>query len=969
MADKYKNWKELTENETEREDYEVEVIKEYSPWSHLAIHGGGMELMTSTVAREVAVARRQNYASLLGIKDKDNNDLHIGVTHFDAPWALSMQKGADYTFSFHGRGETDVDTIYVGGNDPDTQKKVVSALKKAGFATSASTKESGADEAGNIAAKNARKKGVHIELTRKFRNSLVESGDAKDEGKSKTTTVFKKFITALVSVTDKEKNYQNWKEFSSYEKEGEDYTLDIDKRDSRWSHLAIHGGRMELWTTQVAQSVAGTNKQSSYTLNGASRDKAQRQRINSIKFDEPQCVKLQKSVDYSVSYHGISNQEGDPEGPIVYVGGLDKKRRDSVIESLKNKGFTTKPGGKEAEGNNDDPKNIVNKNRSKAGVQLELNRSLRDSFSSTGDAGDDDGQPTKTFHDFVAAVASATRSGDQYQSWKSLSSNETEGYDYTVELNDTGSNLTHIAIHGGAMEDMTASVAREAAKKKDQSFFSVIAEDVDTTSRMRIPSTKFDHPDCVELQKSAYYSISYHERYDLDNDPKDGYVLVGGLAEELKNRLAEELRKKGFQVLPGRRLEPFNVEMGGKEGDGDHDDPKNIVNRTSSGSGAQLEISRNLLNRMSSTGSSKDESAKKTQTFWDFIGSVTTVSGIPDKPEVENGDQRCIRYFINDFNMNQPRIGYKLMKATEYAPSISPRRFNLTIPMFHGQVPTWQDPIDRITVQMEVRVMGRSASELRQRWDDFTGLCGAGKYAPVKLERYRGIYLSSDPEHDPMDRSKSFGEYANAQLESLPTPEFEAGSNQLVATVVFNVPAGQWRSNKIYMDRYTKNGSGQRCRVAKVSTLPVYSMIIRVQGGSSKNGRLAHWSVVDEQSNTGVAWTDPKGINLNDGEYVYADTSTMRAYISTKQDWPKAGEGFDDFADRIKGKAAWSDYRYIRNGPLSLTSKVQYVEGTKGDPDYEGLEHRSGVRIVMHTEDGKNVDGKELVIRSRAARI
>lgn len=558
-----------------------------------------------------------------------------------------------------------------------------------------------------------------------------------------------------------------------------------------------------------------------------------------------------------------------------------------------------------------------------------------------------------------------------YRNWQEVVDNEDPDA-YETLLTERGSDVSHLAIHGDLQELMTIAIAEAVAERNSHDFFGVRGKKgttaPDNNNLLRIPSVLFDHPDCLRLQNQVEYSWSYHGRADDLDDPEGGVVYVGGLDTYNRQRTGQALRQKGFNVIDGGR------EGGGW---GDQQYPANIVNRNvtgatlaasgmtaptalANGGGVQIEVTRTLRDRMSASGSAGDLSQGTTEVFTDFVEAVAAIAQDPAGQETEQPEERCIRYFINDYNLTQSQYGIKLMQGTEWASAISPRRFDLEIPMWHGQVPMWHDPLDTMKVTFEVEITARSQSMLRQRYNDFVSLCGTGKWVSVRLERYRGIFLMSDTEHDPADNNHPYGEYASAQLESLSAPEYDHASLRLTTTAVFNVPAGQWRTHKIYTQAFEGRGNSQRCVVAKVSSVPVYSMIIRVQGGPGGERNLASWSLVDRWSQTGVAWDDPIGVNLNNGEWLYCNTDNMRCYISNVKTMPETGESWGDFVDRINGVAAWSNFRYIRNGPLMLTHKLTWNEAA------QKLDHTSGVNISMTAIDGAGVD-RELVIRARAA--
>jgi phage replication-related protein YjqB (UPF0714/DUF867 family) len=96
--------------------------------------------------------------------------------------------------------------------------------------------------------------------------------------------------------------------------------------------------------------------------------------IASTHFDEPRCTALVRAADHVIAVHGEGSKE-----PVVYLGGKDLKLRASVRKALVKAGFTVK--------NHPNPKlqgldkrNICNRNKKGAGVQLELSPGQREKF-------------------------------------------------------------------------------------------------------------------------------------------------------------------------------------------------------------------------------------------------------------------------------------------------------------------------------------------------------------------------------------------------------------------------------------------------------------------------------------------------------------------------------------------------------------------------------------------------------------
>ena len=89
VADKYKNFMQLSAHETLDKDYRIKVNDLGTQISVVAIHGGRIEPRTSEIAQLIAKDRFNLYC-FEGIKDKKNQDLHITSHFFDEPRALKL---------------------------------------------------------------------------------------------------------------------------------------------------------------------------------------------------------------------------------------------------------------------------------------------------------------------------------------------------------------------------------------------------------------------------------------------------------------------------------------------------------------------------------------------------------------------------------------------------------------------------------------------------------------------------------------------------------------------------------------------------------------------------------------------------------------------------------------------------------------------------------------------------------------
>lgn len=1079
---KYNRWADLAAIEVEGTDYDIETVTNSSRWTHIAIHGGGMELMTTSLARAVAEAETQRYWSLIATKGANDVDLSITGTRFDNPACVALVGGASFCISYHGMSNATAGTTSpvaeVSGLDTYNRDRIINALVDAGFnAIVATHGENSTGDVNNIVNKTSSGAGVQIDMNRALRDSFLVSGNAADEGTSATTTIFDDFVAAIASVTHQEPVEVGNRPFDV----GEFGTLALTQEvtlthnrahqqacqdagsgttfftqlisdgvqladegaappdgtraargdicinrvsntgvllDRMWCRgfdhgaslggVEFEGGSFYLWlATDATEQAIGTNAYGDkickiqYVANKI-YDKGDLD-IDIYDVFPSGSERLAPCMDFASNRVGVFRRQGGVDSYRVYdMTAFRAKNFSAPFWPVNN---VANPEVRQAwciyqeyvyaiygeawgDGNPPPPTGVGNTHMTI--IHLPTGQLMEDHIRNTEMALEnrepeslniwDQHTEPKLMYGWSVSDTLPRRCRLQtisarwpYRNWQEVVENE-ETTAYEVHQTDRGSEVSHLAIHGEAQEAMTMYMAQEIAQLNEQEFFAVEGKKgstpPDNNNLLRIPSTLFDQTDCVALQNRVAYSWSYHGRATDLGDPAGGVVYVGGLDAWNRQRTAVALEAAGFNVIEGGR-------EGG--GFGDQGNAANIVNRSvtgaglfasglrgavpmalANGGGVQLELSRALRNSMSASGDAGDLTEGTTSIFTDFVNAVSSVVSDPSGNEVEAPEDKCVRYFINDYNLDQPSRGIKLMEGSEWASPVSPRRFNLEIPQFHGEVAMWHDPLDTMKVTLQVQISARTQSVLRQRWDDFVSLCGTGKWIPIRLERYRGIFLISDTEHDPLDNNRPFGEYANAQLESMTAPEYEHASLRLTTTCIFNVPVGQWRSHKVYTQAYEGPGGPFKAIVAKTSSVPVYSMIIRVQGGPGLDRNLASWSIIDRWSQTGIGWDDPVGVNLNNGEWLYCNTDNMRAYISSAQTMPEVGEDWSDFVDRINGVAAWSNFRYLRNGPLMLTHKLEWNETS------QSLTHTSGVNIEMIAIDGDPVD-RELVIQARSA--
>jgi phage replication-related protein YjqB (UPF0714/DUF867 family) len=131
-----------------------------------------------------------------------------------------------------------------------------------------------------------------------------------------------------------------------------------------------------------------------------------------------------------------------------------------------------------------------------------------------------------------------------------------------------------MAPHGGEIEPGTSEIA-ESVAGREHAFYSFEGLKSGSNLDLHVASTLFDEPRALRTAAEAYAVITIHGCRE-----KDPVVLVGGLDLPLLQATAEALEEAGFAAredprLPGRS-------------------PLNLCNRSRTGRGVQLEVSRGL---------------------------------------------------------------------------------------------------------------------------------------------------------------------------------------------------------------------------------------------------------------------------------------------------------------------------------------------------------------------------------------
>ena len=198
--------------------------------------------------------------------------------------------------------------------------------------------------------------------------------------------------------------YESFEQLSQHEKQEVDYKISFKKATSDILLMAIHGGSIESGTTELVDQIALEDNDSYYSFQGIKKKNNADLHITSSHFNEPKALDLVSDSLYTLSFHGY----GDEKDKHTYIGGLDEQLAETVRMELKEAGFSVSDAPEDIEGK--EKHNIVNRNKRKKGVQLEISTAQRKAFFTNDDFSSANRKnKTKEFYTYTKAIQKALR--------------------------------------------------------------------------------------------------------------------------------------------------------------------------------------------------------------------------------------------------------------------------------------------------------------------------------------------------------------------------------------------------------------------------------------------------------------------------------------------------------------------------------------------------------------------------------
>lgn len=171
MADKFRTFKELSENRRLGTDYRIRVKDRGTPLVILAPHGGWIEPGTSEIAEAIAGTDLSFYA-FEALKNGSHGDLHITSHRFDEPQALDVVGRSQTAVAIHGRRDQVNNAVWLGGCALALRDAIGTSLQNAGFEAELNDRLPGL-EPKNICNRTLTREGVQLELPRTMRRQLT----------------------------------------------------------------------------------------------------------------------------------------------------------------------------------------------------------------------------------------------------------------------------------------------------------------------------------------------------------------------------------------------------------------------------------------------------------------------------------------------------------------------------------------------------------------------------------------------------------------------------------------------------------------------------------------------------------------------------------------------------------------------------------------------------------------------------
>ena len=184
-----------------------------------------------------------------------------------------------------------------------------------------------------------------------------------------------------------------------------------------------------------------------------------------------------------------------------------------------------------------------------------------------------------------------------------------EGTDYNVTASNAGSRVTVLSIHGGGIEANTSAISAALSSLYGWSRYDFNAHGStrclgggSNYQKLHITATNFDDPRAVSLVAASARAVAIHGYLDSRGYAR-GVICVGGADAAARNAFISHVNSNSaswtqYTLTP---VDSPSAGSGAACGDLTGTASANIVNRTSSGGGLQLELNSGLRADLANT--------------------------------------------------------------------------------------------------------------------------------------------------------------------------------------------------------------------------------------------------------------------------------------------------------------------------------------------------------------------------------
>lgn len=167
-----------------------------------------------------------------------------------------------------------------------------------------------------------------------------------------------------------------------------------------------------------------------------------------------------------------------------------------------------------------------------------------------------------------------------YRGYRELAAHECRGRDYAIETRPGHTGLLVMAPHGGCIEPGTDILASALAATR-HAYYGFVGLKPRGNRSLHLPSHRFDEPLADSLAARADWILTLH-----GSARRDASILVGGRDRIQRALFSRALKSAGFRARVTREHG-----LAGRH-------PTNLCNRGRLGAGVQLEIARDLRERL-----------------------------------------------------------------------------------------------------------------------------------------------------------------------------------------------------------------------------------------------------------------------------------------------------------------------------------------------------------------------------------